>query len=180
MSLFQRLFRKATGQPALPSDILVSLLYSKLLALPQSDLQYCDHYAGFCVQLGPDRWVNFHVYLGKGDSYVSSPKVMTSDKYMPREAEWCFARGSVRVTELPVTPTVRLMAESLGRMRKTAMALKEAGREADVQLAALDIVNEVLGLPTPEEQLALGQEYPRAEAVTVARPTPPQAKELRR
>lgn len=40
MSLFQRLFRKTTAQPVLPSDVLVSLLYSKLLALPAEKVKF--------------------------------------------------------------------------------------------------------------------------------------------
>lgn len=180
MSLFQRLFRKATAQPVLPSDVLVSLLYSKLLALPAERFYYDENYAQFTVELGPDRWVNFSVYLGKQwTGYVSSPLVLTSTHFITRESR--YSRDEIaREVELPVTPSVKLMAEALGHMRAAARKLKIADAEANVQLNSLDLVNDILGLPTPEDQLALGQDYPRAEAVTVARPPAPQAKEFRK
>lgn len=178
MTLFQRLFRKASAQPVLPSDVLVGLLYSKLLALPAEKVKFgrdcgCIR-ASFCVQLRAERWVMFQIHFGddaETGSFVSRPTVMTGSKpdfYIEEALTW---------TELPLTPTVRLLADALRRMRATSLAMQKANAEASAQLAALDLVNDLLGLPAPEEQLALGQDYPGVEAVTVARPVPPQARE---
>lgn len=178
MSLFQRLFRKTTAQPVLPSDVLVSLLYSKLLALPAEKVKFKREYgtvrASFYAQLRADRWVRFQIHLEEDgyESFVSHPFVTTGSKPDFSNAE------ALTLTELPLTPTVRLLAEALRRIRATSLAMQKADEEANAQLAAQDLVNDLLGLPAPEEQLALGKDYPRAEAVGVAGLVPPQAKEV--
>lgn len=117
----------------------------------------------------------FQIHFGDDaevGSFFCRPTVMTGSKpdfHIEEALTW---------TELPLTPTVRVMAKALKSIRDTSLAMQKADEEANAQLAALDLVNDLLGLPAPEEQLALGKDYPRAEAVGVAGLVLPQAREM--
>jgi hypothetical protein len=68
MSLFQRLFRQTTKQPALPSDVLLSLLLSKIAAEDSGSKafgydSFCSSFAAYSYrcELPSGQWLTFEV-----------------------------------------------------------------------------------------------------------------------